>query len=160
MKACPADRNFGRGRSAAGLHTSPDSFYRTARGERQHRSGLTAIPLRLLPRRCPLSGNNTIIGHGRRSKQAHDRQHDWIWVRRGRCAPCGKTFTVLPAWSPPYGHYSFRCRQEAVEAAAESGNCEQSVSGVKDPNRLSDPSTVGRWRGQLFFFAFLLTSKL
>jgi hypothetical protein len=75
VKACPADRNFGRGRSAAGLHASPDSLYRTARDERQHRSGVTAIPLRLLPRRCPLCGNHTIIGHGRRRKQAHDREY-------------------------------------------------------------------------------------
>jgi hypothetical protein len=133
VKACPADRNFGRGRSAAGLHASPDSLYRTARGERQHRSGVTAIPLRLLPRRCPLCGNNTIIGQGRRRKQAHDQQHDRIWIRRGRCAPCRKTFTVLPGWSPPYGHYSFRCRQEAVEPAGESGSWEQSVPGIDVP---------------------------
>jgi hypothetical protein len=160
VKACPADRNFGRGRSAAGLHASPDSLYRTARGERQHRSGVTAIPLRLLPRRCPLCGNDTIIGHGRRRKQAHDQQHDWIWIRRGRCVPCRKTFTVLPTWSPPYGHYSFRCRQEAFEPAGGSGSWEQSVPGVKDPNRLPDPSTVRSWCWQLFFVAVLLTSKL
>ena len=43
VKARPADRNFGRERSAAGLHASRDSFYRTARSERQHRSGV--IPL-------------------------------------------------------------------------------------------------------------------
>ena len=70
VKARPADRNFGRGRSAAGLHASLDSFYRTARDRRQDRSGVTLIPLRLLPRRCPFCGNQTIIGHGRRRKQA------------------------------------------------------------------------------------------
>jgi hypothetical protein len=160
VKARPADRNFGRRRSAAGLHASPDSLYRTAGSERQRRPGVTAVPLQLLPRRCPFCGEQTIIGHGRRRKQAHDQQHDWIWIRRGRCAPCRRTFTVLPAWSPPYGHYSFRCRQEAFEVARESGSWEQSVPGVKDPNRLPDPSTVGRWSWQLFLVAVLLTIKL
>ena len=37
VKARPADRNFGRERSAAGLHASRDSLYRTARGGRQDR---------------------------------------------------------------------------------------------------------------------------
>src|ERR1700731_1228054 len=27
----------------------------------------------------------------------------------GLCRLCGKTFTILPGWSPPYGHYSFIC---------------------------------------------------
>src|ERR1019366_7579185 len=78
----------GRDRSGAGLHASLDSFYRTARDRRQDRSGVTLIPLRLLPRRCPFCGNESIIGHGRRKKQAHDQHRDWIWVRRGRCPPC------------------------------------------------------------------------
>jgi hypothetical protein len=44
--------------------------------------------------------------------------------------------------------------------ARESGRWEQSVPSVKDPNRLPDPSTVGRWSWQLFLVAVLLTSKL
>jgi len=160
VKARPADRNVGRGRSAAGLHASPDSLYRTVRSERQRRPGVTSVPLRLLPRRCPFCREQTIIGHGRRRKQAHDQQHDWIWIRRGRCAPCRKTFTVLPAWSAPFGHYSLRCRQQAWESACESGSWEQSVPDVRDPNRLPDPSTVGRWCWRLFFLAILLSNKL
>ena len=58
--------------SPAGLHASRDSFYRTARSGRQDRTGVTQIPLTLLPRLCPLCGNQTIIGHGRRLKQADD----------------------------------------------------------------------------------------
>jgi hypothetical protein len=54
------------------------------------------LPLELLPRRCPLCGDDTIIGHGRGRKQAHDQCHDWIWVRRGICHPCSKTFTIVP----------------------------------------------------------------
>jgi len=41
------------------------------------------IALDLLPRRCPVCRNDTIIGHGRRLRQSHDGQHEWIWVRRG-----------------------------------------------------------------------------
>ena len=126
VKARPADRNFGRGRSAAGLHASLDSFYRTVRDRRQDRSGVTLIPLRLLPRRCPFCGDQTIIGHGKRRKQAHDQQRDWIWIRRGRCPPCRKTFTFLPIWSPPYGHYSSVAGNKhgspAAKAAAAGNN--------------------------------------
>jgi len=53
--------------------------------------------------------NDTIIGHGRRLRQSHDGQHEWIWVRRGICEPCRKTFTVLPDWLAPSGHYSLHC---------------------------------------------------
>ena len=122
--------------------------------------GVTAFPLLLLPRRCPFCRKQTIVGHGLRRKQAHDQQHEWIWIRRGRCAPCRKTFTILPAWSPPYGHYSLRCRQQAWELLGESDSWEQAVPEVKDPNRLPDPSTVARWARRLFLLAVLLTSKL
>jgi hypothetical protein len=101
--------------------------------------------LRLLPRRCPFCGNQTIIGHGLRRKQAHDQHRDWIWVRRGRCPPCRKTFTILPIWSPPYGHYSCCCRQQAWESQCKGGGWEQSAPQIKDPNRLPDPATQRRW---------------
>ena len=52
-------------------------------------------------RRCPVCEQESIIGHGRRRKQAHDEHHDWIGVRRGRCAICGRTFTFLPLFSLP-----------------------------------------------------------
>jgi hypothetical protein len=136
----------GRERSGAGLHTSLDSFYRTARDRRQDRSGVTLIPLHRLPRRCPFCGNQTIIGHGKRRRQAHDQYRDWIWIRRGRCPPCRKTFTILPIWLPPYGHYSCCCRQQAWESnCAGDGGWEQSAPQIKDPNRLPDPATQRRW---------------
>jgi hypothetical protein len=40
--------------------------------------GVTEIPLGMLPRQCTLCGNQTIIGHGQRRKQAHDQVHDVI----------------------------------------------------------------------------------
>jgi hypothetical protein len=130
-------------RPAAGLHASRDSLYRTARGERQHRSGV--IPLDLLPRRCPVCGDYTIIGHGRRLRPAHDDYHERIWVRRGICPPCGKTFTILPGWLVPSGHYTLRCRQQACERIAAGEPTEQVAPHCKDPTRLPDPSTVRRW---------------
>ena len=139
----PTDRDFGRERSAASLHASRDYLYRTARGERQHRAGV--IPLDLLPRRCPICRDDTIIGHGRRLRQCHDNQHEGIWVRRGICAPCKKTFTVLPDWLAPAGHYSLRCRQEACERIDGGDSTEQAAPHCRDSTRLPDPSTVRRW---------------
>ena len=134
------------GTVAAGLHASRDSLYRTLTGTRQPRPGVNVFPLALLPRRCPHCGNKTIVGHGRRRKQAHDQRHDWIWVRRGRCPPCRKTYTIVPAWSPPYGHYSFHCRRDAWESVcAGRGSWEQPAPSLKDPDRLPDPTTLRRW---------------
>jgi hypothetical protein len=42
---------------------------------------------KIILRRCPVCEQESIIGHGRRRKQAHDEHHDWISVRRGRCEP-------------------------------------------------------------------------
>jgi Domain of unknown function (DUF6431) len=97
-----------------------------------------------MPRWCPVCQQASIVGHGRRRKQAHDGEHDWIGVRRGRCPLCKKTFTILPIWSPPHGHYSYCCRQAASEWG-ESGGWEQSAPHCKDPCRLPDPSTLRRW---------------
>jgi hypothetical protein len=58
-------------------------------------------------RHCPFCLRDSIIGHGRRRKQAHDEDHDWIQIRRGLCNLCGKTFTFLPPFSPPYSHLWF-----------------------------------------------------
>jgi hypothetical protein len=143
VKARPADRNSSRERSAAGLHASRDSLYRTARSKRQHRPGV--IPLDRLPRRCPVCRNDTIIGHGRRSRQAHDEYHEHIWVRRGICHPCGKTFTILPDWLAPAAPFSLHCRQLACESIAAGASVEQSAPHCKDPSRSPDSSTLRRW---------------
>jgi Domain of unknown function (DUF6431) len=143
VKARPADRKLGRKRSSAGLHASRDSFYRTARSKRQRRAGV--IPLGLLPRQCPICGAHTIIGHGRRLRQTHDNQHERMLVRRGICHPCGKTFTILPDWLAPLGHFSLRCRQQACESIAAGEPIEQAAPHCKDPSRSPDPSTLRRW---------------
>jgi hypothetical protein len=102
-----------------------------------------AIPL---PRRCPLCLQDSIVGHGRRGKQAHDEDHDWIRIRRGICDRCEKTFTFLPPFSPPYTHYSLIARSQALQRYfGEDLSLEDSAPPVKDSNRVADPSTLRRW---------------
>ena len=143
MKAESSDRNLAATVSG-GLHASRDSFYRTARGERQDRPGV--IPL--APPAAAMSacaGRHTIIGHGRRLTPGHDDRHESIWVRRGVCRPCGKTFTILPDWLAPSAHFSLRCRQQACERIAAGDSVEQAAPHCKDPSRSPDPSTLRRW---------------
>ena len=103
------------------------------------------IPLDLLPRRCPVCGNRTIVGHGQRLRHAHDDRHDRIWVRRGICRPCRKTFTVLPGWLASCAPFTLHCRQQACALITAGDTGEQAVPHCKDPTRLPDPSTVRRW---------------
>ena len=103
------------------------------------------IPLGLLPRHCPVCGGHTIIGHGRRLRQAHDDRHQRIWVRRGICHPCRKTFTVLPDWLVPSASFTLRCRQQACQSIAAGASVEQAAPHCKDPSRSPDPSSLCRW---------------
>ena len=106
-----------------------------------------AIPL---PRRCPLCLRDSIVGHGRRGRHAHDEDHDWIRIRRGKCDRCGKTFTLLPPFSLPYSHYSSIARSQALERHfLENRSLEDSAPTVKDPDRIADPSTLRRMCFQL-----------
>jgi hypothetical protein len=67
----------------------------------------------IILRRCPVCERDSIVGHGRRRKHAHGQDHDWIPIRRGLCNLCGKTFTFLPQFSPPYGPYRRLARSQA-----------------------------------------------
>ena len=97
-------------------------------------------------RRCPICLCDSIIGHGRRRKQAHDADHDWIRIRRGLCNLCGTTFTLLPPFSPPYCHYSLMARSQALRRYFLEGcSWEAAAPVVRDANRLADPSTLRRW---------------
>lgn len=95
---------------------------------------------------CPVCEHGSIVGHGRRRKQAHDQYHDWIDIRRGRCPGCGKTFTLLPLFSLPYTHYSLLARCQALRRRfVEDYSWEEALPDLKDSNRLPDPSTLRRW---------------
>jgi len=97
-------------------------------------------------RQCPFCERHSIIGHGRRRKQAHDARHDWIEVRRGICSSCGKTFTFLPSFSLPYTHYSLLARSEALRRYfLEHCSYESAAPTVKNPDRIAAPSTLHRW---------------
>ena len=97
-------------------------------------------------RRCPVCQQESIIGHGRRRKQAHDQHHDWITIHRGRCVVCGKTFTFLPLFSLPYTHYSLLARCYALRRRfVEHCSWEKATPMLKDSNRVPDPSTLRRW---------------
>ena len=97
-------------------------------------------------RRCPVCERDSIIGHGRRRKQAHDEHHDWIGIRRGRCPGCAKTFTFLPPLSLPYTHYSLLARSQALRRRFEERRSwEDATPALKDPNRVPDASTLRRW---------------
>jgi hypothetical protein len=103
------------------------------------------IPLALLPRQCPVCREATIIGHGRRLRQSHDDRRESIWVRRGVCRSCERTFTILPDWLGPSAPFSLRCRQQACERIAAGDPVEQAAPHCKDPSRSPDPSTLRRW---------------
>jgi len=97
-------------------------------------------------RRCPVCARDSVIGHGRRRKQAHDEHHDWIQIRRGVCSSCGKTVTFLPPFSLPYTHYSLIARSAALRRYFVEGCCwEAAAPPVKDPHRVTDPRTLRRW---------------
>jgi hypothetical protein len=103
-----------------------------------------------MPRRCPVCERHSIIGHGRRRKQAHDEHHDWIEIRRGCCHGCGMTFTFLPLFSLPYTHYSLLARGQALRRHfVEHCSWEESMPTLKDPDRVPDTSTLRRWAGGL-----------
>ena len=103
------------------------------------------IPLDLLPRLCPICRDHTIIGHGWRSRAAHDDRHERIWVRRGICHTCRKTFTVLPDWLAPSAPFTLRCRQRASERLAAGDSFERAAPHCQDPSRSPDSSTLRRW---------------
>ena len=99
-----------------------------------------------LARECPRCHVQSIVGHGRRRKQAHDEDHDWICLRRGICDLCGTTFTFLPIFSLPYCHYSLIARSQAVwRYFAENNSLDMSPPLMKDPDRVPVPSTLRRW---------------
>ena len=100
----------------------------------------------IILRRCPICEQDSIIGHGRRRKQAHDEHHDWIGIRRGRCSKCGKTFTFLPLFSLPYTHFSLFARCQALwRRLKEHCSWEKAAPKLKDADRVPDASTVRRW---------------
>ncbi len=105
-----------------------------------------ALSAECIPRKCPECSSDSIIGHGRRRKQAHDEDHDWIGIRRGLRKQCWKTITFLLPFSLPYTHYSLIARSQGLQRYFVQGcSLEAAVPLVKDPSRVPDVSTLRRW---------------
>ncbi len=99
-----------------------------------------------LLRECPHCRRSSVVGHGRRRKQAHDETHDWIRIRRGICRLCGKTFTFLPVFSLPYCHYSLVAQSQAIWTYFVEGcSLDMSAPLMKDPDLVPTSSTLRRW---------------
>lgn len=114
-----------------------------------------------LPRRCPACGEIAVIGHGRRRRQAHDRRHDWIRIRRGLCNACGRTITVLPRACIPRAVYNLPARVDAVTRVAEGAGLEQAAPECHDADRIACASTIARWcRRRLESLHFWLSPTL
>jgi hypothetical protein len=137
---------LGKANVASGVPAVTILFISLSAAQYNLESGWVGARAEVILRHCPLCAQDSIVGHGRRRKQAHDERHDWIGIRRGLCNRCGKTFTFLPSFSPPYGHYSFSARSQALHRHFLEGRCGvDAAPTVKDPDRVADPSTLRRW---------------
>lgn len=113
-----------------------------------------------IPRRCPHCQSDSIVGHGLRRRPAHDQGHDWIWVRRGECNRCQRTFTFLPDWCMPYSPYTLMCRLKALEAYQRLRSAEAAAPVLLDADRVVDVSTVRRWLRQCRVAAACLSVRI
>jgi len=80
---------------------SYDSVYPLCVPSHKLENGLAASCAEVIVRRCPVGERDSIIGHGRRRKQAHDGHHDWIGIGAvavpvaGRPSPSCRCFLPL-----------------------------------------------------------------
>lgn len=98
-----------------------------------------------LPPRCPSCGQGSVIGHGRRRKQAHGERRTWILVRRGISKCCARTCTILPAWSLPGTQYSLETRRQSSACYACGVALEEAAPVLADPDHSPDVRTLRRW---------------
>ena len=106
VKVPPSSSILGKANVASGTPAVTILFISVSAAQYNVGTDWAEAGTEVILRRCPICVQDSIVGHGRRRKQAHDEHHDWIGIRRGLCNRCGKTFTFLPPFSPPYGHYS------------------------------------------------------
>ena len=146
VKAPPAGSDPGKVNAASGALRVTILFISLSPAQSNLEADWIEVDGGAILRHCPVCQCESIIGHGRRSKQAHDEDHDWIPIRRGLCNRCGKTFTFLPVFSPPYCHYSLVARGQALRRFFVEGcGWEAAAPTVRDPHRVADPSTLRRW---------------
>ena len=146
VKVRPVSSDLGKGQRRERAPTVTILFISFSAAQYNRGADWAEAGANVILRRCPICVQDSIVGHGRRRKQAHDEHHDWIKIRRGTCSLCGKTFTFLPLFSPPYGHYSLIARSRALRRYFVEGcGWQAAAPAVKDPDRVADPSTLRRW---------------
>ena len=97
-------------------------------------------------RRCPVCARDSIIGHGRRRKQAHDEHHDWIAIRRGLCNLLREDVHFPTALLSAYTHYSLIARSQALRRYfVEALLAGRPRRPRQRSRRVTDPSTLRRW---------------
>jgi hypothetical protein len=102
VKVPPSSSDLGKANIAGETPTVTILVISLSPAQDNLESDWAEVGAEVILRRCPIWVEDSIVGHGRRRKQAHDQHHDWIGIRRGVCNRCGKTFTFLPPFSPPY----------------------------------------------------------
>jgi len=83
---------LGKANVASGAPTVTILFILLSAAQYNLESDWADAGTKVIPRHCPICVQDSIVGHGRRRKQAHDEHHDWIRIRRGLCNRCRKTF--------------------------------------------------------------------
>ena len=83
---------------------------------------------KIVLRLCPICKRDSIVGHGRRRKQAHDEHHDWIGIHRGRCAGCVPRFRLCPDRICILGKCNLYFRPECLGLAGTSSLYETYVT--------------------------------
>ena len=92
----------------------------------------------IILRRCPVCERDSIVGHGRRRKQAHDEHHDWIGSIAAAAQIAGRPSLSFPLFSLPYTHYSLVARSQALQRRfAEHCSWEKALPKLKDPDRVA-----------------------
>ena len=82
-RASPACRSWQDDRAVRGPHRD-DSVYPTLGGAFNLGADWAEAVMQVILRHCPICAQDSIVGHGRRRKQAHDQHHDWIGIRASR----------------------------------------------------------------------------
>ena len=78
-------------------------------------------------------------------RQATTTSMNACWCGAELCHPCGKTFTILPDWLAPSGHFSLHCRQQVCESNRRTRLYRASRTALQGSARSPDPSTLRRW---------------
>ena len=87
VKVPPSSSDLGKANVASGTPTVTILFISLSAAQYNLEEDWAEAGAEVILRRCPICSQDSIVGHGRRRKQAHDEHHDWISIRRGRCEP-------------------------------------------------------------------------